>query len=823
MKALKKLTIIVSRGVRARALARVLSGAAIAAAFGLPYAVSAATVGTIVRMETSIGGFNIGLYDSDVPETVTNFLGYVTRNDYDDTIIHRSEPDFVIQGGGYKSLLPDPGVRVVAQGPISNQSDPSRPNIKRTIAMARTGDPNSATSEWFFNLVNNTTKFSNVPGQGYAVFGEVLDAGWRAVEQMAALPVQVLSQFTRPPLVDGNYFAKLGDANFVKLLDACINTDRDAACPEIEDQAPNSDGNSDSVFDRDQANVTSLLNPELNNTPVTFAARNGMRFEIATAGRPAGLEKILTAFKQPADKLIGFDQGVFQFVLTTTGTMNPAGETVTVFDRATAPPTRYYWYDSASASWKEFAGAVIQSDRIILNIVDNGAGDNDPTDGIIDHLGAPAYENARPNITHTVRIETSSGSFNVGLYRDAVPATVDNFLAYLNNRAYNNTLIHFSKRDVRVQGGGFTSLAPVPFHVTETGPIPNDSDATRPNVRGTISMWWNDGPNAGPASATTEWFFNLGSNFAFDSPTAGQGKAVFGEVLDAGMDVLDRIAALPTQPFDPILMPPLPNGFFFALFGDKNFVSVYRVCMNVDRDGVCPEFEDFAPNGGDGNSDGTPDRDQPEVASTRLSANGRSITFAARTGMRFDEAGSFDLESSAVGLQIFVPPPGVVARFDDGAYRFTMIALTGTTMNPAGETVTLFDRAATRPTRYYALESDAQGTPTSWYDFTFDGTTGAEILPDRIVLHFVDGGRGDDDGNPNNGSIRHIGAPAVESPIPPPARNNSGCTIAKGSRRMPQAADWGIVAAFLAFAFARARGRRSGFSRDPASFGAGRG
>ncbi len=121
----------------------------------------------------------------------------------------------------------------------------------------------------------------------------------------------------------------------------------------------------------------------------------------------------------------------------------------------------------------------------------------------------------------------------------------------------------------------------------------------------------------------------------------------------------------------------------------------------------------------------------------------------------------------------------------------------------------MIDRAVAPRTRYYAYKPATATEPASWYDFTFDGTTGAEIRGDRIILHLVDGGRGDNDGVA--GQITHRGAPAAESPIPPPATdrgNDWGCTIAKRPRPLSQAADWGLVLAFLAFVFVRARGAR---------------
>jgi hypothetical protein len=229
---------------------------------------------------------------------------------------------------------------------------------------------------------------------------------------------------------------------------------------------------------------------------------------------------------------------------------------------------------------------------------------------------------------------------------------------------------------------------------------------------------------------------------------------------------------------------------------------LFRVCVNDDLDGACPAAEDLATNNGDGNADGTPDLDQSNVTSRRNIFN-RLVTWEVRPELRIDQAQGLQLPDPKGRLQLFVPPPQTSVQFNDGFYALIVTAVTDT-MKPTGEVVTLYDNTTSRPTGYYAF---AKGPPGGWFDFTFDGTTGAEILSDRIVLHFVDGGRGDDDGAAD-GTIRHVGGPAIETAIPPPGDTNDwGCSVATNPRRMTQAADWGVVFAFLAFAFARNRRR----------------
>lgn len=144
---------------------------------------------TIVRFETSLGNIDINLYDERTPLTVTNFLSYVNSGEYEGTMFHRVSSGFVLQGGGFSYQLDqnsDPIIDSVSpQPPVTNE--PLLSNVRGSIAMAKLGgDPDSATSQWFFNLSNNAANLDNQNG-GFTVFGEVI-AGMDIVDQIAALP-----------------------------------------------------------------------------------------------------------------------------------------------------------------------------------------------------------------------------------------------------------------------------------------------------------------------------------------------------------------------------------------------------------------------------------------------------------------------------------------------------------------------------------------------------------------------------------------------------------------------------------------------------------
>ncbi len=128
----------------------------------------------IVDMQTSEGNIVIELYPDKAPETVANFVQYARDGFYDGTIFHRVIPGFMIQGGGFE---PDMSQKP-ARAPIKNEADNGLKNDAGTLAMARTPDPNSASSQFFINAKDNGfLNYSNPTpqGWGYCVFGKVTE------------------------------------------------------------------------------------------------------------------------------------------------------------------------------------------------------------------------------------------------------------------------------------------------------------------------------------------------------------------------------------------------------------------------------------------------------------------------------------------------------------------------------------------------------------------------------------------------------------------------------------------------------------------------
>ncbi|MDD3610644.1 MAG: peptidylprolyl isomerase [Halothiobacillaceae bacterium] len=139
-----------------------------------------------VRLTTRLGSITLELFPDKAPETVANFLRYVDEGFYPGTLFHRVIPNFMVQGGG---LLPDMSQKP-NNGPIRNEAQNGLTNTRGSIAMARTPDPHSATSQFFINVKDNGfLNFSapNPQGFGYCVFGQVVD-GMSVVDAIVGLP-----------------------------------------------------------------------------------------------------------------------------------------------------------------------------------------------------------------------------------------------------------------------------------------------------------------------------------------------------------------------------------------------------------------------------------------------------------------------------------------------------------------------------------------------------------------------------------------------------------------------------------------------------------
>ena len=189
----------------------------------------------------------------------------------------------------------------------------------------------------------------------------------------------------------------------------------------------------------------------------------------------------------------------------------------------------------------------------------------------------------------TVRMQTSLGTIDIQLMDAAAPATVANFLNYVNSAAYNNSFIHRSVPGFIVQGGGYLWNTSKNSYTSAPAfdPVINEYSLTRSNLRGTIAMAKLGGD---PNSATNQWFFNLANN-SKNLDNQNGGFTVFGKVTDETMPVVDAMAALPivnangangSGPFSNLPLVTTPSGGITA----ANLVMIQTVTVLPDPDPV---------------------------------------------------------------------------------------------------------------------------------------------------------------------------------------------------------------------------------------------
>ena len=232
---------------------------------------------TIVEFQTSQGNFKVNLHDETTPKTVANFLNYVTDEDYAETIIHRVKPDFVMQGGGFYFDGALPLKKIDTDSAVTNEAVYS--NVRGTIAMAKSeGNANSATSQWFINLKDNSAGNAQLDLQnsGFSVFGEVVvdesEDGMAIVDAISSLPQCINSDI---PVVDNSasLCSSPSAENFVTIYSVTV-----------VDDSPTTD-----------ANLNSVQNTLINQPPVEASTSSSggtfTWFSLALLG-------LLTAFKR---------------------------------------------------------------------------------------------------------------------------------------------------------------------------------------------------------------------------------------------------------------------------------------------------------------------------------------------------------------------------------------------------------------------------------------------------------------------------------------------------------------------------------------------
>lgn len=386
-----------------------------------------------------------------------------------------------------------------------------------------------------------------------------------------------------------------------------------------------------------------------------------------------------------------------------------------------------------------------------------------------------------------LRMQTDLGGVDIELFDTAAPNTVLNFLEYVNADYYNGTFI--SRRtdptDPQtgfgvLQMGGYVFDPNLGTFTSNLGIYHIPVDLTDPvlgvpletgisNTRGTLAM----ARGAATNSAASDFFFNLTDN-NIDDPannktsldTLNGGYAVFGQVV-AGIEVIDAVAALQTCKDIGYILPAPCNGFpnvplidIYTVNGDGgvfttpiqqvNLVNFNNIGTDGDGDGIIDKVEGAAPNAGDGNNDTFQDSTQASVAS--FQGNSGYVTLVTNPGISLSD-------TVVLGNTFFLTtqdPTNVLdqIQFLDAIFGAT---LTGVASNA---TIDITLPATSVPNSYFLYGPTLSDNQPHWYEFDYDGETGAQFSGNQVTLHFVDGKRGDNDLQVNGIIEKSPGAPA---------------------------------------------------------------
>lgn len=378
-----------------------------------------------LRMQTDLGGIDIELFDVGAPQTVANFLNYVNRGDYDGTFIHRNVPGFVLQMGGY-SFNPDDGdffgsgtVHIDTDPPVVNE--PGISNLRGTIAMAKIGnDPDSATSEFYFNLADNSANLDNQNG-GFTVFGDVTGNGMDTIDEIVGKircgdyfvfnlgqcngvisfsDMPLLHMVVDNPFFPTSFLNSVTSINTVQIINIGTDSDSDGIIDKVEDAGPNAgDANNDGLIDSGQSNVASFES-EAGDYLYLESLPGTMLESIDVMGLTYGLTTFSTAEPPPIFEGTNIAHGFIGFELR--GIMPGDAKIVTVTLPAGQNVKTYFKYgsipDDPVPHWYRFdfdgeTGAEINGNVVTLHFVDGKRGDADlAVNGIIVDPGTPALK-----------------------------------------------------------------------------------------------------------------------------------------------------------------------------------------------------------------------------------------------------------------------------------------------------------------------------------------------------------------------------------------------------------------------------------------------
>lgn len=453
---------------------------------------------TLVRFqiftgEGVVGTVDVELFDREKPETVRNFLRYVRNRSFNEVLLHRLVPGFVLQGGGFTNVEAPESTNLFSQfgeinnlGPIANEFGVGArlSNTMGTLAMGKLpNDPNSASSQWFFNLANNASTL-DVQNGGFTIFGRVLP------DTNAMAGTNLLLSFNARSA--GNGIINLSNfygANWSSFTDVPV-TSNGFAAPQSRQlyyvRVSELNGPSEPDTNAPVVAITSL--------PPDAVVTNASVTLFGTAGDDQGVARVIYSLGGSSLRVATGTTNWSAALLLTPGTNIVRVQSVDAFGNLSAV-----------------------------------------AEGRINYI-------VPPNTLVRFHITTGEGvvgDLDVELFDREKPETVRNFLRYVRNGSYRRVLLNRLVAGSVLQGGSFTNVDAADSTnlfsqfggIKNLGPIPNEFaiGARLSNTVGTLAM---ARPGNDPDSASTEWFFNLGSHAAsFDALNGG--FTVFGRVLPA--------------------------------------------------------------------------------------------------------------------------------------------------------------------------------------------------------------------------------------------------------------------------------------------------
>ncbi|HEV3340965.1 MAG TPA: SdrD B-like domain-containing protein [Pirellulales bacterium] len=456
----------------------------------------------IVTVDTNFGNFQIELLPSAAPQSVTNFLSYVTSGAYTNTIFHRSEQPSasnpsdigIIQTGGFTSASPTYASVSQFQTIPTNSPIPLEYNLANasgTVAMARTNASNSATDEFFINDIDNSTNLGpNSASAGYAVFGKILGNGMQVVNQIAALstikadPTNSNSSFNQLPLGANNQLARITSVT-LDSIDGTVFTDTNGN-GQLDSGEPGVAGRT--VF----VNIDGTSQPDSNNPSTTTDANGNFTFSGIAPGSHTVMEVL------PAGVSLTTRTQTVSVSSTSTASGVIFGEAVP------AKITGTVFLDYNSNGQLDSGEQGIAGRTVFLNKDNTGAPDANNPSTTTDANGNFTFSGIAPN-TYTVMEVLPA---NVTLTTPAQTITV--------TAAHTTSGVNFGERPAII-GTVFNDLN-----------LNGKFDGGEPGIPGVTVFLNNDGTGA-PDSNNPSTVTNASGTFAFEG--LAPGSYPMGEVV----------------------------------------------------------------------------------------------------------------------------------------------------------------------------------------------------------------------------------------------------------------------------------------------------